>query len=197
MLTFGTSAKKCPEKKRVNYSFFPLLLWFVLQVAALKASYKRCFFFQWKFWCRSSTIKLSLSFSSQLKTPNSLSPKQKTKKSREKGREFQSFISGVVDSPNPETPMFRSSEWYHLWRILFPKMFFGDKFCKRMNLTSWKNYSVLFLGGGAPQQHTGFCLVENLEGEVTFLCFKRTPLVCKAKNTTPKKNGGEIHIELK
>lgn len=86
---------------------------------------QKVFFFEWKFWCRSSTIKLSLSFSSQLKTPNSLSP-QKTKKSREKGREFQSFISGVVDSPNPETPMFRSSEWYHLWQPVSENVFWGQ-----------------------------------------------------------------------
>ena len=73
------SGKK--KSKLLSFIIFPpLLLWFVLQVAALKASYKRFFFSSGKFWCRSSTIKLSLSFSSQLKTPNSLSPQKKNKK---------------------------------------------------------------------------------------------------------------------
>ena len=76
-------------------------------------------FFQWEILVSNPPFKPT-------ENPQLLEPTKKHKKSREKGRDFQSFISGVVDSPNPETPMFRSSEWYHLWQPVSENVFWGQ-----------------------------------------------------------------------
>ena len=121
---FGTSANKMSGKKKkyttIFHYFSPFCCGLFYKWRLWRPVTKGNFFSSGKFWCQ-------IHHSSQLKTPNSLSPQKNThKKSREKGREFQSFISGVLDSPNPETPMFRSSEWYHLWQPVSEHVFWGQ-----------------------------------------------------------------------
>jgi len=115
-------------KKKSKLLFFPLLLWLVLQLAALKASYKRCrFFFQWK----NSGVNFhhqtfSVFFTKPTENPQLLEPQTKNKKiTGDLGRDFQSFISGVVDSPNPETPMFEIQRMVPSVATCFRKCFLG------------------------------------------------------------------------
>jgi len=54
-----------------------------------------------------------------------------------------------------------------------------------------KLFGPFFGSWGTTTTHRFFFGGKFWRVKVTFVCFKRTPLVCKEKNTTPKKKGGD------